>query len=168
MNLAASFVAYCPTCSAVTTSDLYCCVSCSSSPSAPSRKPVPSVFDPGATVTFHFVCSRPLPVCVSDRASRRNLLRSTFLCRNSTDVRNPGPMRSQIFHLEHFTHQVFEIVRLVIWNAEDGFVSPVHTKCFQHCAPVQTRQHRISLEATIVESFLHVRRKQLDFASRVP
>ena len=41
----------------VATSDLYCCVSCSSRPSAPSRKPLPTVFEPGATVTFHFVCS---------------------------------------------------------------------------------------------------------------
>ena len=65
------------------------------------------------------------------------------------------------FHLEHFTHQLFEIVRLVIWNAEDEIVSPVHTKCFQRCAPVRTRHHRISLEAMFVESFLHVRRKHL-------
>ena len=35
----------CPTYSAVPTSDLYCCVSCSSRPSAPSRKPLPTVFD---------------------------------------------------------------------------------------------------------------------------
>ena len=43
--------------SALPTSDKYCCVSCSSRPSAPSRKPLPTVFEPGATVTFHFVCS---------------------------------------------------------------------------------------------------------------
>ena len=47
----------CPTFSAVPTSDLYCCVSCSSRPSAPSRKPLPTVFDPGPTVTFYLVCS---------------------------------------------------------------------------------------------------------------
>ena len=41
------------------------------------------------------------------------------------------------FHLDYFTHQLFEIVRLVIWNAENEIVSPVYTKCFQHCAPVQ-------------------------------
>ena len=108
-------------------------------------------------------------MCVSGRASRRNLQRS-FLCRNSTDVGKPRPMRSQIFTLnnKHFTHQLFEIVRPVIWNAEDEIVSPVHTKCFQHCAPVQTRQHRMSLETMIVESFLHVCRKHFEFASRIP
>ena len=65
------------------------------------------------------------------------------------------------FHLEHFTQKLFEIVRPVIWNAKDEIVSPVHTKCFQRCAPVQARHHSISLEAMIVESFLHVRRKHL-------
>ena len=68
MNLAASFVAYCvsglscPTYSAVPTRDQYCCVSCSSKLSAPSRKPLPTVFEPGATVTFHFVCWSCLPL----------------------------------------------------------------------------------------------------------
>ena len=47
----------CPTHSVVPTSDLYCCVSCSSSPSAPTRKLLPTVFDPSATVIFHFACS---------------------------------------------------------------------------------------------------------------
>ena len=63
MNLADSSVAYCvsglscPTVSAVPIKDLHCCVSRSSRPSAPSRKPLPTVFEPAATVTFHFVCS---------------------------------------------------------------------------------------------------------------
>ena len=121
---------------------------------------------------FHFVCSscflplKPNPSaiasvcfgsCVQEKPSA---FHATFLCRNSTDVRKPGPMRSQIFTFEHFTHQLFEIFRPVIWNAENEIVSPVHTKRFQHCAPVETRHHRISLEAMIVETFLH-RRKHL-------
>ena len=58
MNLATSFVAYCvsdlscTTYSAMSISDLYCYVSCSSRPSEKSRKPLPTVFDPGVTVTF--------------------------------------------------------------------------------------------------------------------
>ena len=117
MNLAASFVACCvpglscPTYSAVPTSDLYCCVSCSSRPSAPSRKPLPTVFDPGATVTFHFVCSscflplKPNPSAIDSVCFRscvqetHSAFHPTFLCRNSTYVRKPGPMRSQIFTL---------------------------------------------------------------------
>ena len=90
---------------------LYCCVSCSSRPSALSRKPLPTVFDPGATVTFHFVCSscflplKPNPSaiasvcfgsCVQEKPSA---FHPTFLCRNSAGVRKPGPMRSQIFTL---------------------------------------------------------------------
>ena len=69
MNLAASFDAYCvsglscPTYSAVPTSDLYCGVSCSSRPSAPSRKPLPTVFEPSATATFH-VCLLELLLAV--------------------------------------------------------------------------------------------------------
>ena len=108
MNLAASFVAYCVSglSCAVPTSDLYCCVSCSSRPSAQSRKPLPTVFDPGATVTFHFVCSscflplKPNPsafanVCFGSCVQKKpSAFRPTFPCRNSTDFRKPGPMRS--------------------------------------------------------------------------
>ena len=76
-------------------------------PSAPSRKPLPTVFDPSATVTF--VCSscflplKPNPSvlanvyfgsCVQKKPSA---FHPTFLCKNSTDVRKPGPMFSQIF-----------------------------------------------------------------------
>ena len=59
--------------------------------------------------TFHFVCSscffplKPKPSatasvcfgsCVQEKPSA---FHATFLCRNSTAVRNPGPIRSQIF-----------------------------------------------------------------------
>ena len=125
-------------------------------------------------MTFHCVCSscfspvKPNPsaiasVCVSDRASRRNLQH----CNPPSCAGIPKMSESQgrcafaDFHLEHFTHQLFEIVRPVIWNAEDEIVSPVHTKCFQRGAPIQTPHHRISLKALIVDSFLHARRKHL-------
>ena len=134
------FCLSCPTCSAVPTGDLYCCVSCSPRPSARSRKPLPAVFGPGATVTFHFVCSScflPLKLnpsaianvcfgsCVQEKPSA---FHPTFLCRNSTDVRKTRADTFTDFHLEHFTHQLFEIIGPVIQNAEDELVSQVHTQ----------------------------------------
>ena len=74
---------------------------------------------------------------------------------------NQGRYVRRFCHLEHLTHQLFEIVCLVIWNAEDEIVSPVHTTCFQHWAAVHTRHHSIPLKAMFVESFHHVRRKHL-------
>ena len=94
MNLAASF--RCTLCFWSVLSNvqccanpvIYCCVSCSSRLSAPSRKLLRTVFEPGATVTFHFVRSscflplKPNPSAIAsecgvlDRASRRNLQRS--------------------------------------------------------------------------------------------
>ena len=74
---------------------------------------------------------------------------------------NQGRYVRRFCHLEHLTHQLFEIVCLVIWKAEVEIVSPVHTTCFQHCAAVHTRHHSIPLKAMFVESFHHVRRKHL-------
>ena len=96
--------------------------------------------------------------CVQEKPSA---FQPTFLCKNSTDVRKPGPMRSQIFTLNTSRINCSRSSALSSGNAKDEIVSPVHTKCFQHCAPVQTWHRRISLKAMFVESFLHVFRKHL-------
>ena len=102
-------------------------------------------------------------MCVSGRASRENHRCSTTL--SCARIHGCLTARTDAFtdcHFQNFTHQLFEIVCSVIWNAEDEIVSPVHAKCFQRCAPVQTRHHRISVETMIIESFLSRTSQTLD------
>ena len=121
MNLAGSFVAYCvsglscPTYSAVPTRDLYCWVACSSKPSAPSRKPSPTVFELGATETFHFMCYQPLLVCFSGRASWRNFF--SVPCHFPVQELHSCQARANTFtdfHREHFAHQFLKIICSVL------------------------------------------------------
>ena len=139
MNLVASFVACCVSGLSQRTVPCqpkicFCCVSCSSRPSAPSRKPLPTVFDR--------VC---FGSCVQEKPSA---FHATFLCRNSTDVRKRGPMRSQIFTLN---------TSRIKCSRSSALSSGMLTmKSSPQCTPSAS-----SVAPLIVESFLHVRSKHL-------
>ena len=117
MNLAASFVAHCvsglscPT-YIVSTSDLHCCVSCSSRRSARS----PTVFDLGATVTFHFVCSELFLAAETKPVSHCQCVFRILRPEKTFSVLSHLPVQEfhrcqktradafTNFHLEQFTH----------------------------------------------------------------
>ena len=142
MNLAASFVAYCvsglscPSFSAVPTSDLYCCVSCSSKTVGTVTQTFTYRFRSRSQSDFPLRLLELLPTVETKPVSH---------CRCVFRIVRPGetfsvPTHLPVqefhrcqktrtdafahFHLEHFTHQLFEIVRPVIWNVKDEVVSP--------------------------------------------
>ena len=79
--------------------------------------------------------------CVREKPS---VFHSTFLWKNSTDVRKK---KADVFAVEHFTYQLFEIVNPVIWNAEDEIV----LQCTPNAPNIAFHNK--------VESFLHMYRK---------
>ena len=118
-------------------------------------------------MTFHFVCSicflplKPNPsaiasvCCGSCVQEKPSAFHPTSLCRNSTDVRKPGPMRSQIF--------TFNTSRINCSRSSALSSGMPKMKSSHQCTPsassiaAQYKQGTtaFSLKAMIAESFLH-------------
>ena len=169
MNLAASFVAYCvsglscPTCSAVPTSDLSCCVSCSSRPSAPSRKPFTYRYRPRCHSDFPLRLLELLLAVETKLVSHCQCVFRIVRPGETFSVPShlPVPMRSMIFTLN---------TSRIICSRSSAMLSGMpKMKSSLQCTPSASSvapqykhgTHRISLKAMIVQSFLHVRRKHL-------